>query len=132
MWDKWRTNIDLEKAYDRLEWSFVQDTLKLFNIPDYLVNVIMSYILSSSVAVLLNEGDLEESHLMRGIRQGNPLSPYLFIMCMEVLGFIIKDKCDSKLWDPMKASRGGLAFSHLFFADDLILFRKADKKTTQV
>ena len=124
--------IDLEKAYDRLEWSFVQDTLKLFNIPDYLVNVIMSYILSSSVAVLLNEGDLEESHPMRGIRQGNPLSPYLFIMCMEVLGFMIKDKCDSKLWDPMKASRGGLAFSHLFFADDLILFRKADKKTTQV
>ena len=124
--------INLEKAYDRLEWSFVQDTLKLFNIPDYLVNVIMSYILSSSVAVLLNEGDLEESHPMRGIRQGNPLSPYLFIMCMEVLGFMIKDKCDSKLWDPMKASRGGLAFSHLFFVDDLILFRKADKKTTQV
>jgi len=80
------------------------------------------------VAVLLNEGDLEESHPMSGIRQGNPLSPYLFIMCMKVLGFMIKDKCDSKLWDPMKASRGGLAFSHLFFADDLILFGKADKK----
>lgn len=120
--------IDLEKTYDRLEWSFVRDTLKLFNIPDYLVNVIMSYISSSSVAVLFNGGALEESHPMRGIRQGDPLSPYLFIMCMEVLRLMIKDKCDSKLWDLVKASRGRLAFSHLLFADDLILFGKADKK----
>ncbi|XP_065616004.1 uncharacterized protein LOC136061741 [Quercus suber] len=120
--------IDLEKTYDRLEWSFVRDTLKLFNIPDYLVNVIMSCISSSSVAVLFNEGVLEESHPMRGIRQGDPLSPYLFIMCMEVHRLMIKDKCDSKLWDLVKASRGGLAFSHLLFADDLILFGKADKK----
>ena len=64
----------------------------------------------------------------RGIRQGDPLSPYLFILCMEVLGFLIHDKCDSHLWNPVKASREGPAFSHLFFADDLILFAKADLK----
>ena len=47
---------------------------------------------------------------------------------MEVLGFMKKDKCDSKLWDPVKTSRGGLGFSFLFFADDLILFGKAKRK----
>lgn len=56
------------------------------------------------------------------------MSPYLFIMCMEMLGYLISEKCEAKLWDPVKASRNGLAFSHLFFADDLVLFAKTDLK----
>lgn len=51
--------IDLEKAYDMLKWSFIRDTLLLFNILAYLINVIMSCITFSSVAVLLNGGVLE-------------------------------------------------------------------------
>jgi len=50
---------------------------------------------------------------------------------MEVLGYLITDKCSSNLWDPMKASRDGPAFSYLFFVDDLILFAKADEKNCQ-
>ncbi|XP_075653884.1 uncharacterized protein LOC142624237 [Castanea sativa] len=96
--------IDLEKAYDRLEWSFIRDTLALFKVPNFLLNVIMSCITSSSIVVLFNGGALEDFRPIRGIRQGNPLSPYVFIMCMEVLGFLIKDKCDSKLWNSVKAS----------------------------
>lgn len=47
---------------------------------------------------------------------------------MEVLGAMINEKCNKKLWNPIKASQGGLAFSHLFFADDLVLFAKVDRK----
>ena len=47
---------------------------------------------------------------------------------MEVLGAFIAEKCEAKLWDPISASRGGVTFSHLFFADDLVLFAKADIK----
>lgn len=120
--------IDLEKAYDRLEWSFIKDTLALFNIPHFLSSVIMSCISLSSIVLLFNGGALDSFFPSRGIRQGDLLSSYIFIMCMEVLGFLIKDKCDSKMWDPVKASRGGLDFSHLFFVDDLVLFAKADRK----
>lgn len=60
--------IDLKKAYVRLEWSFICDTLLLFNVPNSLVDVIMSYISSSSVAILFNEGALEEFQSSRGIR----------------------------------------------------------------
>ena len=120
--------IDLEIAYDRLEWSFVRDTLALFNIPPLLSKVILSSILTCSMKVLFNRGTLESFTPSRGIRQGNPLSPYIFIMCMEVLGFFIKDKCDVKFWDLVKKSRGGLTVSHLFFANDLVLFAKAGMK----
>ena len=48
---------------------------------------------------------------------------------MEVLRAFILEKCSSNCWDPVKASQGGLTFSHLFFADDLVLFAKVDQKT---
>lgn len=96
-----------------------------------MLNVIKSCITSSSITILFNGGALEEFRPTKGIRQGNPLSPNIFIMCMEALGFLIKDKCDSKLWNPVKASRGGPAFSHLFFTDDLVLFGKANIKNCQ-
>ena len=88
----------------------------------------MSCVSSSSISILFNGGALDPFLPSGGIRQGDPLSPYLFILCMEVLGALILDKCNAKLWNPIKASRGGPAFSHLFFADDLVLFARADRK----
>ena len=45
---------------------------------------------------------------------------------MEVLGHLIKEKCDDRSWNPVKSSNSGVAFSHLFFANDLVLFAKAN------
>lgn len=54
------------------------------------------------------------------------MSSYLFILCRDFLGQLIKEKCIQNLWQPIKASRNGPAFSHLLFADDLIFFAKVD------
>ena len=124
--------IDLEKAYDCLWWSFIRDTLKLFELPDSLIALIMSCMSTSTISVLFNRGALESFQPSRGIRQGDPFSPYLFILCMEVLGAMINEKCNKKLWNPIKASQGGLAFSHLFFANNLVLFAKANRKNCVV
>ena len=118
--------IDLEKAYDKLEWDFIRDFLELYRLPPYLIKLIMSCVSSSSILILLNGGKLKPFQPSRGIRQGDPFSPYLFIMCMEVLGFLISRRYEKNMWDSVWASRGVQAFSHLFFVDDLVLFAKAD------
>ena len=86
----------------------------------------MSYVSLTSTSILFNGGILDLFLLSRGIQQGDPLSPYLFILCMEVLGRIIEDKCTKGTWKPIKASTGRPAFSHLFFVDNLLLFAKAN------
>ena len=63
----------------------------------------------------------------KGIKQGDPLSPYIFILCMEFLGQLIEEKCNEKLWYPVKASKSSPSFSNLFFADVLMLFAKANQ-----
>ena len=78
--------IDLEKAYDKLEWGFIKEMLICTNLPMDLVELIMSCISSVSTFVLFNGGMLEPIQPSRGIRQGDPLSLYIFILCIEFLG----------------------------------------------
>ena len=123
--------IDLEKAYDRLEWHFILDMLLFFKIPESFIHVIMSCITTFSISILLNREKLEPFKPSRGIRQGDPLSSYIFILCMEFLSFLIHERCEESLWDPITAARSRLAFSHIFFADDLMLFAKVGLKNYQ-
>lgn len=81
----------------------------------------MSCVSSVSSSILFNGGCLQPLYQSRGIRQGDPFSPYLFIICMDYLGQLIEEKCSENLWKPVRSSKSGPAFSHLMFADDLVL-----------
>ena len=116
--------LDLERAYDRLEWNFIHKVLQAFHFPPKLIQVIMSCILSTNISILVNGRMLESFEPSRGIRQGDPLSLYIFILCMEYLSHLIEQKCVEGAWIHFKASQDNLGFSHLFFADDIILFNK--------
>ena len=118
--------IDLEKVYDKLEWSFIRDMLIWVNLPLDIIDLIMSCVSTVSTSILFNGETLDPIFPSRGIRQGDPISPYLYILCMDYLGQLIEEKGSGNLWHPVKASQSGPTFSHLFFADDLILFAKAD------
>ena len=118
--------VDLKKAYDKIEWSFIREVLMNANLPQNLISLIMSCVSLVSTSILFNGGNMKPIFPSRGIRQGDPLLPYLFILCMEALGFLIDEKCKDKSWSPIKSSNNGVAFSRLFFADDLVLFAKVD------
>ena len=100
--------------------------LSRFNFSENLIELMMICISSVSTSILFNGGSLDPFLPTRGIRQGDPLSPYIFILYMELLGQLIQEKCEAKVWCLVKASRSGPSFSHLFFADDLMLFAKAN------
>ena len=97
-----------------------------FNFPENLIELIMSCISSVSTSLLFNGDCMDPFRPSRGIRQGDPLSPYLSIRCMEFLGQLIEEKCSEKLWAKVKTSKSGPTFSHLFFVDDLVLFAHAN------
>lgn len=85
--------IDLKKAFDRIEWSFIRQALFFFRVPPKLSSLNMSWISSSSIYILFNGERTDYFNPSIGISQGEPLSPYLFIICME----LISRRIDMKL-----------------------------------
>lgn len=117
--------VDLEKAYDRISWKFLEETLDLIGIPVNLKNVIMDCVTLATMQVLWNEEPTTEFKIRRGVRQGCPLSPYLFVLCLDRLFNCIIDSVQEGKWKPMRVGRHGSLISHLMFAYDILLFAEA-------
>lgn len=116
--------LDLTKAYDSLEWSFIRDTLVSFNFPTGMINLIMSCVTSPRISVLWNGEITSEFSPTRGIRQGDPLSSYLFVLCLDRLSVMIEKAVLEGSWKPLKLSKT-ISVSHAFYADDVFLFGNA-------
>lgn len=99
--------MDLENAYDRLEWPFIYDTLRAVGFDENLCKLIMTCISSSSFRVLWNGTASESFEPTRGIRQGDHISPYIFTLCMERLHHIIQDAIEEGRWSPFRINTGG-------------------------
>ena len=78
--------VDFEKAFDSLEWSFCDKSLKYFNFGPSLIAWIKLFYTDITSSVQNNGWSSDFFNLNRGVRQGCPLSPYLFLLCVEVLG----------------------------------------------
>ena len=81
--------VDLEKAYDKLSWSFIADTIHDIGIPDKLISVFMKCLTGTTMQISWNGDVSEEFRPSIGVRQGDPLSPYIFVICMEILSHLI-------------------------------------------
>lgn len=121
--------VDLAKAYDKVRWSFINLVLSELGMPPSLRNLIMECVSTVNTNVLWNGRRSESFTPQRGIRQGDPMSPYLFVMCMDKLTHLIEEEVEASRWVPIRAGRSGPQVSHLMFADDLLLFGKATDAT---
>lgn len=120
---------DMSKACDRIEWSFLRNVLVRLGFHEKWVTWIMACVTSVSYSYLINgaaQGRVEPS---RGIRQGDPLSPYLFILCTEVLSGLCKKAQLHGSVIGVKVSRHGPAINHLLFADDTMFFSRTDHRS---
>lgn len=88
--------VDLEKAYDRMEWSFLGNVLREIGVDEKLRKVIDKCMSTSSMTFLWNGGKHGSFVPSRGLRQGDPLSQYLFVLGMEKLTHLIVDSVNYK------------------------------------
>ncbi|KAH9769616.1 reverse transcriptase domain-containing protein [Citrus sinensis] len=116
--------LDISKAYDRIEWNFLKTTMQQLGFSANWVNLIMNCISTASFSVLINGEAKGLIYPQRGLRQGCPLSPYLFIICAEVFSNLLMQAEKQKLIQGLKFSRN-LSISHLLFADDSLVFSRA-------
>jgi hypothetical protein len=118
--------LDMSKAYDRVEWTFLEDIMIWLGFAVQWVQLIMRCVSSVSYVVLLNGNPLEVFTPTRGLRQGNPLSPYLFLLCAEGLSSLIQRAClEGKIFG-VPISAWGVQLSYLFFVEDSVLFCQAN------
>lgn len=114
--------IDISKAYDRIDWNYLRSILSKLGFSEEWVKWIMQCVTSVSYSFLVNEDIVGPIFPGRGLRQGDPLSPYLFILCAEGLSAAIRKKNREGRLHGSRVSRLAPAVSHLLFADDCLLF----------
>ena len=110
--------LDISKASDQVEWEFLEKIMHHLGLDEKLIHIIMSCLKSVSYSVLLNGQPMGSIKPLRSLRQGDLLSPYLFLLC--ALGFqslIQKAKVNDDI-EGVAICRNGPRVSYLFFADD--------------
>ena len=117
--------LDFQKAHDRMEWSFLMKVLKDLGFNEKFSNFIYQCISTVQYSLLLNGGVCQGFKPSRGLRQGDPLSPYLFILGSEILMRLINREVDQKNISAIKVVSTAPPISRLCYVDDVIIFYKA-------
>uniref|UniRef100_A0A2N9F2D7 Reverse transcriptase domain-containing protein n=1 Tax=Fagus sylvatica TaxID=28930 RepID=A0A2N9F2D7_FAGSY len=121
--------LDIEKAYDHVNWNCLIHLMDTMGFGTKWQCWIRACISTVRYSVLINGSPAGFFGSSRGLRQGDPLSPLLFLLVMEILSKILKKVEDSGLIRGFQASRSGvpgLSISHILFADDTMIMCDAD------
>nr|GEY07350.1 RNA-directed DNA polymerase, eukaryota, reverse transcriptase zinc-binding domain protein [Tanacetum cinerariifolium] len=111
--------VDFEKAYDSVRWDFLDDVLKKFGFGNKWCAWIQSCLRSSRGSIIINGSHTQEFQFFKGLKQGDPLSSFLFILIMESLHLSFQRVMDVGMFKGINLSPL-VNLSHMFYADDVV------------
>ena len=113
--------LDFEKAFDSLDWRFIFSALRAFGFGKDLCRWIDTFYKNIKSTVIVNGQTTQCVTVERGCRQGDPISPYIFILCVEILAIMIREDSDIKGINKVEHKRSQ-------FADDTQLMNNGERK----
>ncbi|XP_056695389.1 uncharacterized protein [Spinacia oleracea] len=122
--------VDLKNAYDSLEWPFLKTMLSELGFPVKFVNWVMQCLYSVSYSILINGCPTKPIPAKKGLRQGDPISPYLFSLGMEYLSRCLAALADNAEFSYHPRCKK-MNLTHMMFADDLLMFSRADESAVK-
>jgi len=119
----------MAKAYDRIEWEYLRRIMLQLGFHEFFVNLIMMRCVTSvSFSVKINELLSEVFKPTRGIRQDDPISPYLFLLCSKGLSCLLKSVGLVHISRGVRVGIHSPWILHLLFVDDCMVFSEASQE----
>jgi hypothetical protein len=119
-------NFDMHKAYDRVEWIFLENMMRKLNFTERWIGLMVACVSLVRYQVRFNSEETEIFTPTRGLRQGDPLSPYLFLLSVVGLSSLLLYDEEVGGIDRVRVCRNAPSISHLLFANDSLILMKAD------
>lgn len=124
--------MDMVMAYDRVAWPYLCNIMKRMGFSKVFVDLICRYISGNWYSLILNRQRHGFSKSENDLRQGDPISPALFVISVELLSIMLNRLYDNSRFTSFHIARQGLKINHLAFADDIILFVSGKRKTLRL
>ena len=107
--------LHMSKMYDRVEWQFMEKLMKKMGFSDTWTNLMMQCISKATYSVLINGEPYGHIKSTRGMRQGDPLSPYLFLLCTKGFYGLLKKAEENGDIRDVSICQSAPKLTHLFF-----------------
>ncbi|KAK6791449.1 hypothetical protein RDI58_010530 [Solanum bulbocastanum] len=122
----------MAKAYDRVSWSYICIILRKMGFDEVFIDMIWRTMANNWYSIIINGKRHGFFHSTRGLKQGDPLSPALFILSAEVLSRSLNRLHQNPLYHGFYMERRGPQINHLSFADDIIIFTSGRKHSLKL
>ena len=123
--------LDISKAYDCVEWEFLKGLMVRLGFPKLWIERVMRCVSTPSFSECVNGKEYGTILPTRGLRQGDPLSPYLFLLCAEGFSALLAKSKEKGRIKGVAVCRNAPCISHLLFADDSLLFCQVSLEEVQ-